>query len=57
MILAVRSMDGISNKLKILVGGYPFKIAKELWKSVGADGFAYNATDAVGLANRLILAS
>lgn len=57
MILAVRSMDGISNKLKILVGGYPFKIAKELWKSLGADGFAHDATDAVGLANRLILTS
>ncbi|SHM77793.1 Methanogenic corrinoid protein MtbC1 [Cyclobacterium lianum] len=41
-------------KLKILVGGYPFKINAGLWKKVGADGFAENADGAVLTAKRLV---
>jgi MerR family transcriptional regulator, light-induced transcriptional regulator len=39
--------------VKILVGGYPFLVAPELWERVGADGTAANAQDAIALAGRL----
>jgi methanogenic corrinoid protein MtbC1 len=39
---------------RILVGGYPFRVDAELWRSVGADGFAADAAGAVPLANRLV---
>ena len=39
--------------IKILVGGYPFKVAPDLWRKVGADGFAADAQEAIILANRL----
>jgi methanogenic corrinoid protein MtbC1 len=38
----------------ILVGGYPFLLSPELWRQVGADGFARDAQEAVRVANRLI---
>ncbi len=44
-----------SNNLKIVVGGYPFKIAPNLWKQVGADGFAADAQTAVAFVNQLVL--
>ena len=43
--------DVRSNGLKILVGGYPFKIDNELWKTVGADGFATDAKMAIEICN------
>ncbi|MEO7273084.1 MAG: cobalamin-dependent protein [Vicinamibacterales bacterium] len=39
--------------VKILVGGYPFLIAPELWQRVGADGMARNAQGAIALAGEL----
>ena len=39
--------------VKILVGGYPFLVAPDLWKRVGADGTAFNAQDALPLAGGL----
>lgn len=41
--------------VKILVGGYPFKLAPELWKMVGADGSASGAREAIALGNRLTM--
>ncbi len=38
--------------LRILVGGYPFNMSSELWRSVGADGYAPDAQRAIELANR-----
>jgi methanogenic corrinoid protein MtbC1 len=38
----------------ILVGGYPFLLSPELWRRVGADGFAPDAQEAVQVANRLV---
>ncbi|MGD9316362.1 MAG: cobalamin-dependent protein, partial [Anaerolineae bacterium] len=38
----------------ILVGGYPFNVAPDLWQELGADGHARDAEEAVGLANRLL---
>jgi methanogenic corrinoid protein MtbC1 len=34
---------------RILVGGYAFKIAPNLWRDVGADYCTRNATDAISL--------
>ncbi len=53
LIARVRASDRRKD-IKILVGGYPFNIAPELWKKVGADGCAHDAQDAVGVANRLL---
>ena len=39
--------------LRILVGGYPFNLVPDLWKSVGADACAATAADAVAVAERL----
>jgi len=49
----VRSSPACSS-VRIMVGGYPFNIAKDLWKAVGADGYARNAQEAVLVANRLV---
>ena len=52
LIHRVRAQPACRN-VKILVGGYPFLIAPELWERVGADGTAANAQDAIALAGRL----
>jgi MerR family transcriptional regulator, light-induced transcriptional regulator len=54
MIRKIRTAHEVPDDLKILVGGYPFIVAEGLWKTVGADGFAPNATEAVELADKLI---
>lgn len=54
MIRKIRSNPDVSSKLVILVGGYPFKVAEGLWMSVGADGYAPSATDAIEMANKLM---
>ena len=41
-------------KLRILVGGKPFNENKDLWKKVGADGFALDADSAIAEATRLV---
>lgn len=40
--------------VKIIVGGLPFNIDRELWKRVGADGFAPDANEAVEVATSLV---
>ncbi len=54
LIFKVRQSPDFEN-VKIIVGGYPFKIAKDLWKEIGADGFAEDAAGAITLANGFIL--
>jgi methanogenic corrinoid protein MtbC1 len=39
-------------EVRILVGGYPFNTAPELWRRVGADGFASNAQEATAVAGQ-----
>ena len=56
MITRIRLSPDVSPELKIMAGGYPFKIAEGLWKTVGADGYALNATEAVELADKLLIA-
>ncbi len=42
------------DKLKILIGGYPFTQNPLLWQKVGADGFADTAENAITLANSIV---
>lgn len=51
MIEAVRQQRPAT---KIMVGGYPFNVAHDLWRKVGADGYAANAAEAVTLGNQFI---
>lgn len=39
---------------RVLVGGYPFNLAPQLWQKVGADGFARNAATALQEAERVM---
>ena len=52
LIAAVRRTPDCG-RVKILVGGHPFKIDPDLWKIIGADGSAPDAEGAIRLANRL----
>ena len=40
--------------VKIIVGGMAFNEEPELWRRIGADGYAADAADAVGVARRLV---
>lgn len=44
----------VGRGVKILVGGYPFLLSQDLWKQVGADGFAQDARSAISVCNRLL---
>lgn len=53
LIAAVRASEACEG-VKILVGGYPFNVAPELWRQVGADACAHSAPESVALAERLV---
>ncbi len=58
------NLDGLSELIqrarahcpgvKIVVGGYPFKVDSDLWRSVGADGSAADARTAVEVVRTLV---
>jgi PAS domain S-box-containing protein len=52
LIAAVRRTPECSG-VKVLVGGYPFKVVPDLWMRIGADGSAAGAQEAVTVADRL----
>jgi methanogenic corrinoid protein MtbC1 len=52
LIERVRATE-VGRRTAVLVGGYPFLLSPELWRRVGADGFAPDAGQAVQVANRL----
>lgn len=52
LISTVRA-DAACAGVRIMVGGYPFAIAPDLWRRVGADGCAPDAVTAVAAAERL----
>lgn len=54
LIKAVRDNKKTKNT-KIMVGGYPFNINKNLWKEIGADGYAPDVEKAVEVANQLVI--
>ena len=53
LIQSVRANPACA-KIVILVGGYPFNLSPELWKTIGADGSATDANGAIELAERLV---
>lgn len=53
IIRAVRAHP-IVGSTRIIVGGYPFLQEPALWRDLGADGFAADASQAVELANGLV---
>ena len=53
LIEQVRAVDP-DQHIKILTGGYPFNIEPELWRRVGADGYAANAEKAIVNATALM---
>jgi methanogenic corrinoid protein MtbC1 len=52
MVACVRG--GGSTQPHIMVGGYPFNVAPDLWQRVGADGSAPDALEAIAVANQLV---
>jgi len=50
MIEQVRESEA-GEDIKIIVGGYPFNVAPDLWREVGADGYARDAQEAISVAN------
>jgi methanogenic corrinoid protein MtbC1 len=53
LIAAVRQAKEVAG-VRILVGGYPFNVAPDLWQQIGADGYAGDAAEAVAVANRMM---
>ncbi|MGE3282582.1 MAG: B12-binding domain-containing protein [Alphaproteobacteria bacterium] len=52
-IADIRDAQGVCSA-KIMVGGYPFNIAPELWRRIGADAWAPDAAKAITVADRLL---
>lgn len=52
-LIAMVRASADSNNVKVLVGGYPFNLEPELWKRVGADAYAADASEAIAVAARL----
>jgi PAS domain S-box-containing protein len=53
LIAFVRSASG-DPTVKIMVGGYPFNVDPELWRRLGADGHARDASEALEVAACLL---
>lgn len=53
LISAVRGTPS-GERLKILVGGYPFNLSPDLWRIVGADAWGRDALESVVVADRLL---
>ncbi|WP_338543072.1 cobalamin B12-binding domain-containing protein [Paenibacillus tundrae] len=53
LIQMIRSNPATAH-VKIMVGGYPFNIDQDLWKTIGADGYAQGADEAVAVAETLL---
>jgi methanogenic corrinoid protein MtbC1 len=53
-IIGLLRDDAELKSTRVLVGGYPFNVAPELWQSVGADGYASDAEGAPAVAASLM---
>lgn len=53
LVAAVRAAPQCAG-VGILVGGYTFNLAPELWRTLGADGHAGDAAEALAVARRLL---
>jgi MerR family transcriptional regulator, light-induced transcriptional regulator len=50
----IRSLRAASPRTRVLVGGYPFNLSRDLWRRIGADGYAPDAEQAVAEAERVV---
>jgi len=50
-------LDQAGAAVKILVGGAPFNMDRQLWRAVGADGMGLDAAEAVSLVEQTIKAA
>ncbi|MFW6025295.1 MAG: cobalamin B12-binding domain-containing protein [Candidatus Woesearchaeota archaeon] len=53
LIKKIKNNKEIKN-IKIVVGGYAFNINKDLWKEIGADGYAEDLKGAIEVASNLL---
>lgn len=53
LIRLIRSSE-MAGQCRIIVGGYPFNVAPDLWEQVGADAYGKDAEQAIIAANRLL---
>ncbi|MDX1561877.1 MAG: cobalamin-dependent protein [Gammaproteobacteria bacterium] len=51
---AIAEINRVAPETRVLVGGIAFEDSDELWKRVGADGFARDIRDAVATGERLL---
>ncbi len=49
-----KGLDKQGSKMKIVVGGAPFRFDHQLWREVGADAFGSTAIEAVDIVHRMI---
>ncbi len=49
-----QSLSYLGSNLKIMVGGAPFRLDRQLWKEVGADAVGYSASDALHYVNSFL---
>jgi len=54
VVRLIQELRAASPKLRVLVGGAAFRASPEIWREIGADGFAANLRDAVSAAGRLV---
>ena len=54
-IITALRQAGTCSRTRVLVGGYPFNLAPELWMRVGADGYAADAESAILAAETALL--
>lgn len=53
VIRLFRSTEALANA-KVIVGGRAFRMESELWKTIGADGYAANADECLALVDQLL---
>ena len=53
-VVSVLRAEPRARNVRVLVGGYPFNLAPELWSTVGADGYAADASSALKVADELV---
>ncbi|MDY6827395.1 MAG: cobalamin-dependent protein [Bacillota bacterium] len=49
----VKNLSSRGSKIKIVVGGAPFRLDPQLWQEVGANAVGYTATDALHLVGQM----
>jgi methanogenic corrinoid protein MtbC1 len=54
VVRLIRDLRARSPKLRVLIGGAAFRAKPDLWRDIGADGFAPNLDTAIEAADRIV---